>query len=357
MKTLAIGVTAGDPNGIGPEIALRAAWRPQPANRRLVLIGHRTVWERAGAAIRRPVPPERLTLEPPLPRRCIWDPDMAPLPRHRPGQIHADAARAAYGYVLSAVAAAQNHRLDAIVTAPISKEGFRLAGIREPGHTELLARLTGIRRYAMMLFGDKIRVVLATRHLPLRKVADALTAEAVVEAVEMLARALPWMGFRRARIGVCALNPHAGDGGALGREEKTVIGPALARCRKRGWQVAGPIPADAIFHQHLAGQYDAVVAMYHDQGLGPMKMLSFDRGVNLTLGLPIVRTSPDHGTAFGIAGKGIANPSSMAAAIDWAARLAARPNPWARRGAGLPASQFRNKRKSCLSSFAGRNPT
>jgi len=327
--TPTIGITAGDANGIGPEVALRAARRPQPANRRLVLIGHRDVWERAGTAIGVAVPPERTTLDPPLPRRCTWDPDMAPPPRPRPGRVQADAARAAYGYILSAVAAAQNQRLDAIVTAPISKAGFQLAGIREPGHTELLACLTGTRRYAMMLFGDRIRVVLATRHLPLRKVADALTADAIVEAVEMLVRGLPWMGFRRARIGVCALNPHAGDGGALGTEERTIIGPALARCRRRGWNVAGPIPADAIFHQHLVGRYDAVVAMYHDQGLGPMKMLSFERGVNLTLGLPIVRTSPDHGTAYDIAGQGKADPASMAAAIDWAARLAIRPNPWA----------------------------
>ena len=329
MKTLAIGITAGDANGIGPEVALRAALQPQPANRRLVLIGHRGVWARAAQLIGRPLPPEVPDLEPPLPRRCTWDPDMAPPPLHRPGQVRADAARAAYACILSAAAAALNGRLHAIVTAPISKEGFHLAGIREPGHTELLARLTGARRFAMMLFGDKIRVVLATRHLPLRRVAAALTPEAIVEAVEMLARALPWMGFPRARIGVCGLNPHAGDGGALGDEEKTVIAPALARCRRRGWNVRGPIPADAIFHQHLAGQFDAVVAMYHDQGLAPMKMLSFANGVNLTLGLPIVRTSPDHGTAFDLAGKGRADPSSTRAALDWAARLAARPNPWA----------------------------
>ena len=329
MKPLAIGITAGDPNGIGPEVALRAALRPQPAHRRLVLIGHREVWERAARQIGRALPPETPDLEPPLPRRCTWDPDMAPPPADRPGQVRADAARAAYAYVLSATAAALNGRLAAIVTAPICKEAFQKAGLREPGHTELLARLTGTRRYAMMLFGDRIRVVLATRHLPLRKVADALTADSIVEAVALLARALPWLGFRRARIGVCGLNPHAGDGGALGDEEKKIIAPALARCRRRGFNVAGPIPADVVFHQHLAGTYDAVVAMYHDQGLGPMKMLSFESGVNLTLGLPIVRTSPDHGTAFDLAGQGRANPASMNAALDWAARLAARPNPWA----------------------------
>ena len=329
MKPLVIGLTAGDPNGIGPEVALRAALRPQPAHRRLVLIGHREVWERAARLIGRPLPPETPDLSAPLPRRSTWDPDMAPPPADRPGQVRADAARAAYAYILSAAAAALNGRLDAIVTAPISKEAFALAGIREPGHTELLARLTGTRRYAMMLFGEKIRVVLATRHLPLRKVADALTIDSIVEAVEMLALALPWMGFKRARIGVCGLNPHAGDGGALGHEEKTVIAPALARCRRRGWNVSGPIPADAIFHQHLAGTYDAVVAMYHDQGLAPMKMLAFDSGVNLTLGLPILRTSPDHGTAFDLAGKNKANPASTRAALDWAARLAAKKNPWA----------------------------
>lgn len=329
MKPLAIGLTAGDPNGIGPEVALKAALQPQPANRRLVLVGHRSVWERSATQLHRKCPPEILTLEPPLPPCSTWDPDMTPPPAYRPGKIRADAARAAYGYILAVTAAAQNHRLDAIVTAPICKEGFQLAGIREPGHTELLARLTGTRRYAMMLFGEKLRVVLATRHLPLRKVADALTTDAVYEAIEMVALALPWMGFQRARIGVCGLNPHAGDGGAIGDEEKKIIVPAIARARRKKWTVAGPIPADTIFHQHLAGVYDAVVAMYHDQGLGPMKMLSFDSGVNLTLGLPIIRTSPDHGTAFDLAGQNQANPASMRAALDWAAKLAARKNPWA----------------------------
>lgn len=330
MKTLAIGLTAGDPNGIGPEVALAAALQPQPRHRRLVLIGHRAVWERASQAIGRPLPPEIPALDVPLPRCSTWNPAPTPPPLHRPGRIRADAARAAYSYILAAAAAAQHGRLDAIVTAPISKDAFARAGLRVPGHTELLARLAGVPRVAMMLFGDQIRVVLATRHLPLRRVADALTPDAIVDAVGMLALALPWMGFPRARIGVCGLNPHAGDGGALGTEEKTIIAPALARCRRRGWNVSGPVPADAIFHQHLAGRYDAVVAMYHDQGLAPMKMLSFDTGVNLTLGLPYVRTSPDHGTAFDIAGQGIASPASTRAALDWAARLAARKNPWAR---------------------------
>ncbi|NLB65093.1 MAG: 4-hydroxythreonine-4-phosphate dehydrogenase PdxA [Lentisphaerae bacterium] len=328
MKPIVIGCTAGDPNGIGPEVTLRAALQPQPRHRRIILIGHRPVWERAAEIIGHPPPPEIDSLDQPLPRRATWNPVATPAPRHCPGKIRADAARAAHAYITAAAAAAQKGELDAVVTAPISKEAFQRADFPEAGHTELLARLAGNLPVAMMLFGDKIRVVLVTRHLPLRAVADAITAAAIIQAVGMLAKALPWMGFPDARIGVCGLNPHAGDGGALGAEERDIIAPAIARCRRRGWNVHGPVPADVIFHQHLHGRYDAVVAMYHDQGLGPMKMLSFDSGVNLTLGLPYVRTSPDHGTAFDLAGTGRANPASSRAALDWAARLAARPNPW-----------------------------
>ncbi|MDR0993103.1 MAG: 4-hydroxythreonine-4-phosphate dehydrogenase PdxA [Verrucomicrobiota bacterium] len=328
-RTTTFAITAGDPNGIGPEVALKTATASQPPGRRIVLVGHRAVWERTAEALHIPLPPQVETLQEAMPPVSTWDPDMAPTPRHAPGHLRSDAAKAAYSYILAATAAAQNQLVAGIITTPINKEGFQLAGIHEPGHTELLARLTGTRRYAMMLFGRQIRVVLATRHLPLRDVPDALTTDAIVDAVSMLARALPWMGLKRARIGVCALNPHAGDGGALGSEEKTVIIPAVRHCQRKGWNVTGPIPADAIFHQHLAGHFDAVVAMYHDQGLAPMKMLSFDDGINLTLGLPIIRTSPDHGTAYDIAGQGLANPASTLAALHWAARLATRPNPWA----------------------------
>lgn len=329
MPPLAIGLTAGDTNGIGPEVVLRTALQPHPARRRLVLVGHRAVWERTARQLGCPCPPEIVTLAPPLPPCATWAPDSSPAPKARLGKIRVDAARAAHAYILAATAAAQDGALAAIVTAPICKEGFQRAGIDAPGHTELLARLTGTTRYAMMLFGETLRVVLATRHLPLRQVADALTPDAVFEAIEMLARALPWMGFARAKIGICGLNPHAGDGGTIGTEEQTVIAPAIARARRKRWNVTGPIPADTLFYQHLAGTYDAVVAMYHDQGLAPLKMLSFDSGVNLTLGLPIIRTSPDHGTAFDLAGQYIANPTSTRAALDWAARLADRPNPWA----------------------------
>jgi 4-hydroxythreonine-4-phosphate dehydrogenase len=171
-------------------------------------------------------------------------------------------------------------------------------------------------------------VILVTRHIPLARVPRALTRKAIEEAITLTAEALPWMGVRRARIGVCGLNPHAGEGGSIGREESTVISPTIRALRKRGLNVSGPHPADTIFHQAARGDYDAVVAMYHDQGLAPLKLIAFDCGVNVTLGLPIVRTSPDHGTAYAIAGRGVADPSSMVEAIRQAYLLAQKRNPW-----------------------------
>lgn len=352
-RPIRVAITSGDPNGIGPEVALKAAARAlgltdegygevSRRNLALVLVGPRTIWRHAlqvchwqGTpppevdALATPGPDARPL---PLPPLSTWDPAMAPAPRIRPGKVAADAARSAYASIVAAASAAMNGHVNAMVTAPINKEAFHLAGIREPGHTELLAHLTHARRYAMMLFGRRIRVVLATRHVPISQVPRALTEDALEEAILLLAQALPWMGFAAPRIGVCALNPHAGDGGAIGTEEQTLIAPALARLRKKlppGVALEGPIPADAIFYRHWQGDFQAVVAMYHDQGLGPLKMASFNDGVNLTLGLPIIRTSPDHGTAFDLAGRGLADPRSTLSALRWAIRLARRPNPWA----------------------------
>jgi 4-hydroxythreonine-4-phosphate dehydrogenase len=225
-------------------------------------------------------------------------------------------------------------RLDALVTAPICKEGFHEAGIPFPGHTEFLAALTKTRRFAMMLFGGPLRVVLVTRHIPLSEVPQCLTRGKVLEAIRLTAEALPWLGCRRARVAVCGLNPHAGEGGLLGREELTVIGPAVESARREGLRVFGPLPADTVFHAAAHGSFDAVVAMYHDQGLAPLKLIAFESGVNVTLGLPIVRTSPDHGTAFDIAGKNRADPSSMIEAVRNAIFLARRRNPWRNRSRG-----------------------
>lgn len=330
-KSPVIGITLGDANGIGPEIALKAAHARWPAGTRIVLVGSPSAVRREASRSKRPSPPSwEPGGAPPARKVTCWDPSPHLTPRHHPGRITTTASRAAYAWITAAVDACLEGHLDAVVTAPITKEGFAKAGIDFPGHTELLAERTRTKRFAMMLFGGPLRVVLATRHVPLRDVADELTPAGVREAVTLTHEALPWLGLRRRRIAVCGLNPHAGDGGRLGREEKAWITRVLRGLGRKGIDLAGPLPADTVFHQAVRGEFDAVVAMYHDQGLAPLKMIAFEDGVNLTLGLPIVRTSPDHGTAFGIAGTGRANPSSMVAAIRAAIDLAGRPNPWVR---------------------------
>jgi 4-hydroxythreonine-4-phosphate dehydrogenase len=304
-RPVRIGITCGDVNGIGPEVALKAISSNHWNNRvDFFLIGPKQVFDVSES----------------------WE-----IPFNgnlTPGEITAAASKTAAAAIERAVRGCLDGELDAMVTAPICKEGLKLAGIHHPGHTEMIAELTGTKRYGMMLMGKGLRVMLATRHLPLRAVADALTKENILEAIELTGEALKWFGLEAGRIGVCGLNPHAGDGGALGSEESTVIAPAIAAARTNGFNAIGPIPADVIFFQALDKQYEAVVAMYHDQGLGPLKMHAFDCGVNLTLGLPIIRTSPDHGTAFNIAGKDAAKPDSMIAAIETAIALAGRASPW-----------------------------
>lgn len=303
--SIRIGITCGDVNGIGPEIALKAVssnrWK---SDTEFILIGPQQVFE---------VSPD-------------WNIPFSG--KLMPGKITAEASGTAAAAIERAVRGCLSGELDAMVTAPICKEGLKLAGINYPGHTEMIAELTGTKRYGMMLAGKGLRVMLATRHLPLRAVPDTLTEDTVREAIELTGETLNWFGFVNGRIGVCGLNPHAGDGGALGDEESTVIAPAIAAARAKGFNAIGPVPADVIFYQALQKQYDAVVAMYHDQGLGPLKMHAFDCGVNLTAGLPIIRTSPDHGTAFNIAGRNSASPESMIAAVETAIQLAGQSNPW-----------------------------
>ena len=212
--------------------------------------------------------------------------------------------------------------LAALVTAPISKQLLRDAGYPFEGHTELLAHIARTKRFAMMLVGGPLRVALATIHVPIAKVPRLLSARRIIEVIELSHDVCKRFGIRRPKIGVAGLNPHAGEDGLLGDEERRIIAPAVRRVAHRLPGVSGPWPADTLFHKAYHGGFDAVVAMYHDQGLAPLKMIAFDSGVNLTLGLPFVRTSPDHGTAFDIAGKGIANPASMIAAINLAAQLA-----------------------------------
>jgi 4-hydroxythreonine-4-phosphate dehydrogenase len=238
------------------------------------------------------------------------------------GVLSAAAGRAAYDVIVRAAADAQRGTVDAIATAPVNKEAFRLAGLPWHGHTDLLAHLTGAGPVAMMFYSDALRVVLATVHVPLADVPRLVTKALMASTIALAARELPRFGIERPRIAVAGLNPHAGEHGLFGREEAESIVPAIAACRDQGIEVSGPYPADTIFVRAARGAFDLVVACYHDQGLIPVKLLAFGEAVNVTLGLPIVRTSVDHGTAFDIAGKGVANPGSMIAAVRLAARLA-----------------------------------
>ena len=329
--TLRIGLTLGDVNGVGPEVVLKAVYRGRwPAGWRFALIGPSEILREQARRYCLPTPPTAIAPGewPPGPRTIVWEAGAEPQLRWRPGHVSAAAARASVAALRAATDAARADRLDAIVTAPIHKGAWGRAGIQSPGHTELLAQWCGVRSFAMMLVGGPLRVVLATRHLPLRLVAGAVTRPAVRCAIEQAKIGLDWLGCCTARIAVCGLNPHAGDSGRLGDEERRIIAPEVMAARRRGWDLSGPIPADTAFHLALQRRYDLVVAMYHDQGLAPLKMIAFEMGVNVTLGLPFVRTSPDHGTAFDIAGRGTANPRSLRAAIRLAGKLAGRPNPW-----------------------------
>lgn len=240
------------------------------------------------------------------------------LPKNRPT---VEGGSACTGYIKKAVELALNRQVDGIVTAPISKEALKMVGVKWPGHTEMLADLTRTKDYAMMLAGGPLKVILVTIHTALRNVPDLITRQRVLKTIRLAKKACDMLKIRNPRIAVAGLNPHAGEAGIFGDEEKKKIVPAMAKARKEGIPVSGPYPPDTIFHKAYKGEVDIIVCMYHDQGLIPLKMIAFDKGVNVTIGLPFVRTSPDHGTAYDIAWKGIADPSSMIEAIKLAAKL------------------------------------
>jgi 4-hydroxythreonine-4-phosphate dehydrogenase len=284
-----IAVTAGDPSGIGPEIAAAAARDSRVlAVCRPVLYG--------------PHAPEAIEAFP-----C--------------GAVSAASGRAAYEAIVAAVEDALQGRVAAMATAPINKAAFAAAGLPWRGHTDLLAHLCGVREAAMMFWSERLRVVLATVHIPLAEVPGALTTGGLERLIRLTAASLPRFGLAGAKLAVAGLNPHAGESGLLGREETEIIGPAIARARAEGLDVHGPFPADTLFVRAARGEFGAVIAMYHDQGLVPVKLAAFGRAVNVTLGLPIIRTSVDHGTAFDIAGRNIADPSSLIEAVTLAVRL------------------------------------
>ena len=259
-------------------------------------------------------------------RFFVTNPLAEPLPENLPAGSPA-AANAAVASLRDGAERCLRGELDALVTAPVNKEAIIRAGHKFVGQTEFLSELANTKRTAMMLLGQDeknrwLRVALATIHISLKSVSEKLTAEKIALAIELAAQACRDLQLPRARVAVCGLNPHAGEGGEFGDEEIKTIAPTVLAAQKRGLDVVGPLSGDTVFHYALRGDFDAVVAMYHDQGLAPLKAIAFDTGVNWTLGLPFIRTSPDHGTAYDIAGKGIANPSSMIAAIRLAKQLA-----------------------------------
>ncbi len=328
MNVPRMAISMGDPAGIGPELCLRALADPAVAAVCApVVVGDADVLARVAARSGLPFPPvARLTA-------AEWLADGAPGPAVVsagaidaatvvPGKVAAACGAAAACYVKMAVRGVQAGRANALVTAPLHKEALHLAGVPHPGHTEMLAALTGTPRVAMMLACDELAVSLATIHIPLAAVPGALTTESIVEVGRLTAALMRRLGRARPRLAVCGLNPHAGEHGLFGREDDAVIAPAVAQLRAEGLEVAGPLPPDTAFLPERRARTDAYLAMYHDQGLIPLKMLAFDRAVNITLGLPIVRTSVDHGTAFDIAWQGRASVNSLREAIRWAARLA-----------------------------------
>jgi len=322
-----IAIALGDITGIGPEVTLKAVAAELAGDETVYLIvGDEAGVEEWNRRLNLRLPIQRWTGASAKGRLFVHQPGSSRLPASlAPGA--AAAAHAAMDWLRDAAERCLRGEAGALVTAPVNKEAIIRAGYDDfCGQTEFLSQLANAPRTVMMLLGPDergrwLRVALATTHVRLSEVAAQLTTEKVEAAIELSAKACRDLGLPRARIGVCGLNPHAGEGGKLGDEEQTVLGPAIEAARRRGCDVTGPLAADTLFHKAFQGDCDAVVAMYHDQGLGPLKMVAFDQGVNWTLGLPFVRTSPDHGTAYDIAGRGEANASSMIAAIRLAKRL------------------------------------
>jgi 4-hydroxythreonine-4-phosphate dehydrogenase len=282
-----IALTVGDPAGIGPEIAAKAAAHPAV--------------------------------------RAVCEPILFAAPADatvRPGEVSAAAGRAAYDTIVRAVEAAQRREVEAIATAPVNKLAFAQAGLPWKGHTDLLAHLCGTPRVAMMFHAPQLNVVLLTVHVPLSDVPKLITPELVEQTIALTCDALPRFGVARPRLALAGLNPHAGEGGVIGAEEAQVLAPAVSAARARGIDIVGPVPADTVFVRASRGEFDCVLACYHDQGLIPVKLLAFGQAVNVTIGLPIIRTSVDHGTAFDIAGRGVADAGSMIEAVKLAARMA-----------------------------------
>jgi 4-hydroxythreonine-4-phosphate dehydrogenase len=320
MTSLAI--TMGDPCGIGPEITARMFQKNLAAP--AFVIGDAGVMARIIKRLGLPVQVHAIASpkEARFEKGAIDVLSLSDLPADLPiGQIDARAGRAAYDYIAMAIDLALKGEIAGMVTAPIHKEALKAAGLSYPGHTEILADHSKSQNYAMMLANDELRVILVTIHVALKDVPSLITRDKVLKTIRLADQACRAYGIAKPRIAVAGLNPHAGEGGLFGTEEQLTILPAIEDARRLGFDVTGPFAGDTIFMRARKGEFDIVVAQYHDQGLIPVKYLGIDHGVNVTVGLPFIRTSVDHGTAFDIAGKGIADPSSLHYAFDQALRM------------------------------------
>ena len=321
-----LGISLGDVTGVGPEVTLKAiAAEAATDNSKYLLIGDESILTRLNDKLSLHLPLKRFSSYNDEGRFFMVNPSGDSLPDSlAPGA--APAANASVAWLREGGQRCLRKELDAIITAPVNKESIIHAGHKFIGQTEFLSELAGAKRTAMMLLGTDergrwLRVALATVHISIKSVPEKLTAEKIMLAIELAAQSCRDLGLSRAKIAVAGLNPHAGEGGEFGDEEITTIGPTVVAAQKTGIDVVGPLSGDTVFHYALKGAFDAVVAMYHDQGLAPLKAVAFDSGINWTLGLPFIRTSPDHGTAYDIAGKGTASPGSMIAAIRLAKQL------------------------------------
>ena len=333
-----LGITMGAPAGVGPAIAAKALAQAEVREKaRPLVIGDARVMAAAARvahvtqAVRAIATVSQATFAPD--RIEVLDLANADPAGFQVGRVSAVCGRAAYEYIERGVRLAQDGSIAAIVTAPVNKEALAAAGVRHSGHTEILAELTGTKAYAMLLMGKELRVIHVTTHVALRRVPDLVTRERVLRTIKLGDQAMRDLGIARPRIAVCGLNPHAGESGLFGDEEQIAIGPAIADAREGGVDATGPYPADTLMSRAAGGEFDCVVAMFHDQGHTPVKALGFRydeakkawtglSGVNVTVGLPILRVSVDHGTAFDRAGSGTANPESMVEAILVAAEMA-----------------------------------
>ncbi|HZF58430.1 MAG TPA: 4-hydroxythreonine-4-phosphate dehydrogenase PdxA [Rubrobacter sp.] len=321
-----VAVTMGDPAGIGPEIIARAFADPafREENRALV-VGDAGHMERAARLLDLPLRANAIS----EPDESAFEPGTVDvlsetgLPEDLPfGQLDARAGDAAFRYVRKATELASAGRVAAIATAPLNKEAMHLAGHKYPGHTEILADLTGTKDYAMMLVTDELKVIHVSTHVSLREAIERARPERELAVIRLAHESLRKLGFDEPRIAVAGLNPHAGENGLFGSEEAEQIAPAVADANAEGMDATGPWPPDTVLMRARRGEFDVVVVQYHDQGHIPVKLMGFDTGVNVTVGLPFFRTSVDHGTAFDIAGTGKAEPASLRAALDLARKLA-----------------------------------